>query len=62
MKLIGSWDIKYVGFNHNGMDYYVAYTDPAVRIWGMEELYYDGPLYRFGLWFVSFHWHMEIKE
>lgn len=59
MKLFYDWDAKYVGISRNGMAYYILITHPDVRFWGYEEDYYDAPLYRFGLWFVSFHWHYE---
>ena len=59
MKLIGSWKAKYIGFEANMMAYYVGWTHPEVRHWGYEQDYYDGPIHRFGLWFIDFHWHYD---
>ena len=57
MKLIGSWKHKYIGIDIKKTSYYVAWTHPEVRHWGLEEMWHDGPLNRFGLWFIDFHWH-----
>ena len=57
MKFIGSWEAKYIGIDIKKTSYYVAWTHPEVRHWGLEEMWHDGPLNRFGLWFIDFHWH-----
>lgn len=57
MKLIGSWKAKYIGLDIKKTSYYVHWTDSDLRHWGLIEDWYDGPLYRFGLWFIDFHWH-----
>ena len=58
MKLIGSWDHKYFGIElKNRMAYYVGATYPDTRLWGLEETWHDGPMYRFGLWYFAFCWH-----
>lgn len=57
MKFIGSWDAKYIGVEIRKTSYYVAWTYPDVRHWGLEEMWHDGPLNRFGLWYIDFHWH-----
>lgn len=57
MKLIGSWKHKYIGLDIKKTSYYVHWTDADLRHWGLIEEWYDGPLYRFGLWFIDFHWY-----
>ena len=57
MKLIGSWKHKYIGLDIKKTSYYVHWTDADLRHWGLIEDWYDGPLYRFGLWYIGFHWH-----
>ena len=63
MKLVASWKHKYFGFKlKNKMIYYVNWTLPDCREWGYIEDWYDGPLKRFGLYFICFQWHYDRWE
>lgn len=57
MKLIGSWDAKYIGIHYKDIAYYLAWTHPEFRFWFYLEDYYDGPIKQFGLWYINFTWH-----
>lgn len=51
----------FVGFHRRkpwqrGWGFYLCITHPDVRFWGYEEMYYDGPIYSFGLWLIHFTW------
>jgi hypothetical protein len=60
MKLFADWGAKYIGFKlKSGMVYYVAISHPEARLWGYENIWHDGPLKRFGLWYIQFNWHYD---
>lgn len=55
MKLIGSWKIKYLGFEYNDWIYYIFVFHKDYRIVGLYKELYDGlPITIFGLYFFGF--------
>lgn len=41
---------------------YVQFTPKDVRSLGFSELWYDGPIYNFGLWYINFNWRWAPKQ
>lgn len=56
-----SWD----GITWNSDLYYIYWWNwlsKSVRHFGPYQLYYDGPHWSFGLWFINFSWRLPCNK